>query len=162
MKEDINLLLKEKYNQEIERCKPEIELMESELEDLKKTLESAKSEVDRLGGVIKHFTDLIDRKVKDIQFVYKDAKLSVALEIFDAQPWYVRITNIATGPKDKLNISMGVRDRIVTEELEHRKEENPDKTLTAIYDEMGREARDHRKRCSARTIRRIKRAMAKT
>ena len=42
--------------------------MESELEDLKKTLESAKSEVDRLGGVIKHFTDLIDRKVKDIQF----------------------------------------------------------------------------------------------
>ena len=64
MKEDINLLFNEKYNQEIERCKPEIELMKSEIEDAKKKLESAKSEINRLGGVIKHLTYLIDDREK--------------------------------------------------------------------------------------------------
>ena len=155
MKEDINLLLKEKYNQEIERCKPEIELMKSEIEDAKKKLESAKSELNRLDGVIKHLADLIDDREKGIQFMYKDAKISAALEILEAQPWSVRISNIDTGPQDKLNLPMARRNGIVIEEVKHRIVENPEKSLTAIYEEMGREARDHRKRCAARTIRRV-------
>ena len=93
--------------------------------------------------------------LQGIQFVYKNTKTSVALEILQAQPWYVRISNIDTGPKDKFKLPMATRDDIVIEEVKHRIEENPEKSKTAIYEEMGREARDHRKRCAARTIRRI-------
>ena len=155
MKENTNLLFEEMKTRRIEHRKPEIERMVSEIEHAEKELESTEPKFKYLTDYRKYLADLIDDNKERIKNVYKQAENSALFKNHQAQPWSKRILNIKSGPQSGFNALKKIRDDIVIEEVNHRIAENPDKSLTAIYEEMEKEARDHRKRCSARTIRRI-------
>ena len=155
MKANTKLSFDEIHNREIERRKPEINRMKRKIEKEKGMLESTEPEFNRLTDLRMYLADDIVDTEKAIQNKYKEAKNAALWKFLQAQPWYARIIKIKPGPQKRFNALRSMRDNTVIEEVKRRGSENPDMPSTAIYEEMGEEARLNKKRCSPRTIRRI-------
>lgn len=154
MKKNTVLSFEEMCNREIESLRPDLERMESEIENDKEKFEKTEEEYERLTSYRKFLVDRIASREESIKQLYKTAKVTALWKVDLVLPWYKRIPKVQPGRVYLINLLKNMRDTMVVEEVKRRIAEHPDKTLTAIYEEMGSEARNYRKRCSSRTVRR--------
>lgn len=155
MKKNTDLSFNEMVKNEFEQIMPVIESLRVEIEETKKMLECTEAKFKHLADFRKQCADIIRDREEGIKYAYEQAEKNAVTRWYNALPWYQRIPKVDTGPGYSVNVLKKARDDIVFEEVERRKEMNPDKSLTAIFEEMGPQARNYGKRCSARTIRRI-------
>ena len=155
MKKNTDLSFYDMVKNEFEMMMPVIESLRVEIEETKQMLECTEATFQRLSDFRKQCVDIIRDREDGIKSAYEQAEKSAVTRWHNALPWYKRIPKVDTGPGYSVNVLKKARDDIVFEEVERQKEMNPDKSLTAIFDEMGPQARNYGKRCSARTIRRI-------
>ena len=168
MKMNTEFLFDEIFSEEYDKKRPVIEQSLVDIDQISKLLRS-REEKFKSTEVEHRRIEIERRRMTDFRklcaAIVRDRKGQIKSAIDEAEekansichnalPWYERMPKVNTGPGCTSKASMK-RDDIVLEEIKRQKEKNPDKTLTAIYDEMGQQARNYRKRCSARTIRRI-------
>ena len=165
MKKDTDQLYEELYNQEIESYKPLIERLEAKINKLKLDHKNTQEKLKALKVRSKTLAFDIEISSKDLQEIYNRARAQALWIIYQNLPWYQRLPKIKLGPRNNNyvgNALINIRDEIVIGEVNRRRTAKPNQPKTkdskkkrSIATEMAEEARNHRKRCSHRTIRRI-------
>ena len=168
MKMNTDLLFNEVFSEEYDKIRPVIEESLADIDQIHELLRSKEQEHGlieaehkriavkriRMAEFRKRCADKVRDKRRQINSAIDEAEEKANWICYNALPWYERMPKVDTGP-GFTSKALLKRDCIVVEEIRRQKEKNPDKTLTAIFNEMGSQARSYGKRCSARTIRRI-------